>query len=449
MLQRQLAGALRAAAEANPVVTLTGPRQSGKTTLVRATFPAHRYLSLEAPDERARALADPRGALAGARGRGLILDEIQRAPDLLSYIQVLVDEHDEPGRFILTGSQNLLLMQAVSQTLAGRTALLRLHPLSLAELHERPPIDPLNLDGAAGPRAAADASGRRRQQATDDFDSAAGPRAAADAGPGVGAGRPLNLDGAGPRAETAGPPPRGLWQTLVDGFYPRIHARNLPARPWLADYLRTYIERDLREVLQVSDPRSFENFLRLAAARTAQEVNLSALAADAGVTQQTAKRWLGALEIGFLATTLPPHHANYRKRLRKRRRLHFLDTGLVCYLLDIPDARTLERHPLRGAVFESFVVSELVKAFAALRREPPLSWWRDAAGREIDVLIDAGGRIVPVEVKSGLTVPADAVDTLAWWTSIPGNPNRGGVLVHGGADRFEFRGFQVLPWYVQ
>ena len=402
MLRRQLTSALRAAAEANPVVTLTGPRQSGKTTLVRATFPAHRYLSLEAPEERARALSDPRGVLAESAGRGLILDEIQRAPDLLSYIQVLVDEHDEPGRFILTGSQNLLLMESVSQTLAGRTALLRLHPLSLAELHGRPPIDPLNLDGRAGPRA-----------------------------------------------ETAGSPPRDLWQTLVDGFYPRIHARNLPAQPWLADYLRTYVERDLREVLQVSDPRSFETFLRLAAARTAQEVNLSGLAADAGVTQQTAKRWLAALEIGFLATTLPPHHANYRKRLRKRRRLHFLDTGLVCYLLDIPDARTLARHPLRGAVFESFVVSELVKAFAAGRREPPLSWWRDAAGREIDVLIDAGGRIVPVEVKSGLTVPADAVDTLAWWTSIPGNPNRGGVLVHGGADRFEFRGFQVLPWYLE
>lgn len=402
MLRRQLTDALRAAAEANPVVTLTGPRQSGKTTLVRATFPAHRYLSLEAPEERARALADPRGVLAESADRGLILDEIQRAPDLLSYIQVLVDEHDEPGRFILTGSQNLLLMESVSQTLAGRTALLRLHPLSLAELRGRPPIDPLNLDG-----------------------------------------------GAGPRAETAASPPQDLWQTLVDGFYPRIHARNLPAQPWLADYLRTYVERDLREVLQVSDPRSFETFLRLAAARTAQEVNLSALAADAGVTQQTAKRWLAALEIGFLATTLPPHHANYRKRLRKRHRLHFLDTGLVCYLLDIPDARTLARHPLRGAVFESFVVSELVKAFAAGRREPPLSWWRDAAGREIDVLIDAGGRIVPVEVKSGLTVPADAVDTLAWWTSIPGNPNRGGVLVHGGADRFEFRGFQVLPWYLQ
>ena len=402
MLPRHLTGALQAAAASNPVVTLTGPRQSGKTTLVRATFPAHRYLSLEAPDERARAFADPRGVLAEAEDGGLILDEIQRAPELLSYIQGFVDERDEPGRFILTGSQNLLLMESVSQTLAGRTALLRLHPLSLAELHERPPLDPLNLDGAAAPQA-----------------------------------------------ETVGaPPPADLWQTLVNGFYPRIHARNLPAQPWLADYLRTYVERDLREVLQVSDPRSFENFVRLAAARTAQEVNLSALAADAGVTQQTAKRWLAALEIGFLATTLPPHHASYRKRLRKRRRLHFLDTGLVCYLLDIPDARTLERHPLRGAVFESFVVSELVKAFAARRREPPLSWWRDAAGREIDVLIDAGGRIVPVEVKSGRTVPADAVDTLAWWTALPSNPSRGGVLVHGGAERFEFRGFRVLPWYL-
>ena len=152
MLSRHLTGALQAAAASNPVVTLTGPRQSGKTTLVRAMFPGHRYLSLEAPDERARALADPRGVLAEAEGRGLILDEIQRAPELLSYIHVHVDECDDPGRFILTGSQNLLLMESVSQTLAGRTALLRLHPLSLAELHGRSPLDPFNLDRAAGAR---------------------------------------------------------------------------------------------------------------------------------------------------------------------------------------------------------------------------------------------------------------------------------------------------------
>ena len=400
MLRRHLTEALRAAAAAYPVVTLTGPRQSGKTTLVRAIFPDHRYLSLEAPDLRARAVEDPRSFLA--QGEHLILDEIQRVPELLSYIQVLVDESALPGRFILTGSQNLLLMESVSQTLAGRTAFLTLHPLSLPELCESPPLDPLSLDrtGAA-------------------------------------------LAGQGSRA-----PRKGLWETLFEGFYPRIHDRGVPAGEWLADYLRAYVERDLREVMQISDPRSFERFVRLAAAHTAQELNLTTLAGDVGITQQTAKRWLTALEIGFLATTLAPHHANYRKRLRKRPRLHFLDTGLICYLLGIKDAGTLERHPLRGAVFESFVVSELVKSFAAKRRDPPLYFWRDGTGHEIDILIDTGERIIPVEVKSGQTVAGDAVDTLAWWTAIPSNPNRGGVLVHGGAESFDFKGFRVLPWFL-
>lgn len=398
MLYRHLTEALREAAATSPVVTLTGPRQSGKTTLVRAVFPAHLYLSLEAPDLRARALDDPRGFLA--QGERLILDEIQRAPELLSYIQVLVDEDDRPGRFILTGSQNLLLMESVSQTLAGRTALLRLYPFSLAELHARPRLDPSQLEG--------------------------------------------------PPSE--GSPSAGLWQTLVTGFYPRIHDMGVPARRWLADYFRTYVERDLREVMQIADLRAFESFVRLAAARTGQELNLAALADDVGVTQQTARRWLSALVIGFLATTLPPHHANYRKRLRKRPRLHFLDTGLVCYLLEIQDAETLARHPLRGAIFESFVVSELIKSFATERREAPLYFWRDATGHEIDVLVDLssgrGERVIPIEVKSGETVAVDAVDTLAWWTSIPSNPSQGGILVYGGTDSFELKGFRVLPWFL-
>lgn len=400
MLRRHLTQALKAAAATYPVVTLTGPRQSGKTTLVQALFGEYRYLSLEAPDVRARAIQDPRSFLTQADR--LILDEIQRVPELLSYIQVLVDADRLPGRFILTGSQNLLLMESVSQTLAGRTAFLRLYPLSLSELRESPPLDPLHLD-----RARRKTTGRKRRL-----------------------------------------PRKGLWDTLLDGFYPRIHDRGIPAGEWLADYFRTYVERDLREVMQTSDQRSFERFVRLAAAHTAQELNLTTLASDVGITQQTAKRWLTALEIGFLATTLPPHHANYRKRMRKRPRLHFLDTGLICYLLDIRDAGTLERHPLRGAVFESFVVSELVKNFAATRRDPPLFFWRDATGHEIDVLIDTGERIIPVEVKSGQTVAGDAVDTLAWWTSIPSNPNQGGVLVHGGEESFDFKGFRVLPWFL-
>ena len=400
MLHRHLTEALKAATASYPVVTLTGPRQSGKTTLVQALFADHRYVSLEAPDVRARAIEDPRSFLA--QSDRLILDEIQRAPELLSYIQGLVDADPRPGRFILTGSQNLLLMESVSQTLAGRTAFLRLYPLSLAELSENDPVDPLNLDRVAVTPAGA-------------------------------ASRPHG---------------KGLWDTLVQGFYPCIHDRGIPASEWLADYFRAYVERDVREVMQISDARGFERFVRLAAAHTAQELNLVSLAGDVGITQQTARRWLTALEIGYLATTLPPHHANYSKRLRKRPRLHFLDTGLVCYLLDIRDGGTLERHPLRGAVFESFVVSELVKSFAAMRRDPPLYFWRDATGHEIDILIDAGGRLVPVEVKSGQTVAADAVDTLVWWTSIPSNPNRGGVLVHGGEESFDFKGFRVLPWFL-
>ena len=396
MLARHLAPALRKAAANNPVVTLTGPRQSGKTTLVRAVFEDHAYVSLEAPDVRMRALEDPRSLLA--LSDRMVIDEIQRAPDLLSYIQVLVDEDRRAGRFIVTGSHNLLLMKSVAQTLAGRTAVLTLHPLTLAELRGKRNVDVANLD---------------------------------------------RIDATGWTAPTS-----SLWETLVTGFYPYIHDRRVDAGDWLADYFRTYVERDLREVERVSDLPAFENLVRLAAARTGQELNISALANDVGVTQQTVRRWLSALQVGFLTITLPPHFASYRKRVRKRPRLHFMDTGLVCYLLGIRDGPTLERHPLRGSIFESFVVAELVKHLSAVRRDAPLYHWRDATGHEIDVLIDTGERLIPVEVKSGSTIAATACDTINWWTSLPGNPNQGGVLVHGGDRSFDFKEVRVLPWYL-
>ncbi len=373
MFARHLAPALRKAATTNPVVTLTGPRESGKTTLVRVEFRDHYHVSLEASDTRMQALEDPRSLLA--LSDRMIIDEIQRAPDLLSYIQVLVDEDRRAGRFIVTGSHNLLLMKSVAQTLAGRTALLTLHPFSLAELRGRGNIDASNLDRI-------DSTGRS-------------------------------------------PPASAPWELLVKGFYSCIHDRQADAGEWLADYFRTYVER-------VSDLTAFENFVRLAAARTVQELNLSALANDVGVTQQAARRWLNALQAGFLVTTLPPHFESYRKRVRKRPRLHFMDTGLICYLLGIRDAATLERHPLRGNVSESFVVAELVKHLSAVRRDVSLYHWRDATGHEINVLIDAGDRLIPVEVRSGRTIAATACDTINWWTSLPGNPNRSGVLVHGG-----------------
>ena len=393
MYKRHISPQVLEAAARNPVVTLLGPRQSGKTTLCRALFPGHNYLTLEAPDVRSRALDDPRELLKSAAP--MIIDEVQRAPDLLSYVQVAVDEDPRPGRFVLTGSQNLLLMRSVSQTLAGRTALLRLLPLSFRELAQAEPLDPASL----------------------------------------------------PDIEPTGTS-HDRWETLFTGFYPRIHDRDLAPEPWYADYFRTYVERDLGEIINIADLRSFENFVRLAAASTAMELNLSRMASDIGVGQQTARRWLNALEIGFLAVLLPPHFTNFRKRLRKRPRLHFLDTGLLCYLLGIRDARTLARHPLRGAIFESFVVAELCKSFYNQRRDAPLHVWRDATGHEIDVLIDQGQTLLPVEIKSGETVPADAVRNLAWWTALPENPNQRGALVHGGTQRFRLKGFEVLPWYL-
>lgn len=396
MYSRVLAGELRAAAKRMPVVTLTGPRQSGKTFLARATFPNHAYVSLEDPDERSRAATDPRGFLSRFTRESVILDEVQRSPDLLSYLQGMVDADARPGRFVLTGSQNLLLMHGVSQTLAGRTALLHLLPLSLSELLGRPPLVPADLHHAPKGRLSV--------------------------------------------------PAASLWPTIWAGFYPRIHDQKLPPQSWLADYRRTYVERDLRDILRVTDLPAFDAFLCLAAARTGQELNLSDLAADAGITQPTARAWLHALEIAFLVTVIRPHHKSFRKRLRRRPRLHFLDTGLVCHLLGIQSPDMLERHPLRGAIFESYVAAELTKAFVHRGREAPLFFWRDSTGHEVDILMDLGERLVPVEVKSGQTVAADATDNLIWWTNLA--RSHGGLVIYGGTTAHSLHGISIRPWFI-
>ena len=395
MIHRTLSNVLRQHAGDMPVVTLIGPRQSGKTTLVREVFPSYRYMNLERPDTRSSVADDPLGFLKEVRD-GAILDEVHRVPHLLSYLQVEVDEDPSPGRFILTASQNLLLMERVSQTLAGRTAIETLLPFSLAELHGRPETLPDKLD--------------RRRPWRD-------------------------------------PPEQSRWETLFAGFYPRIHDRGLSPTKWLSTYVRTYVERDLHDVLRVMDLDAFHRFLRLAAARTACELNLISLAADAGITQPTARSWLAALQIGSIVMTLPAHHANYRKRLRRRPKLHFLDTGLVCYLLGIRNAADLATHPLRGAIFESFVVAELAKVFAHHGREARLFHWRDARGREIDVLVSAGERLIPVEVKSGMTLTSDALAGLRWWLDLDGNRNETGLLVTGGVDPAMRRGISVSPWF--
>jgi hypothetical protein len=398
MIARHLSKTLRTAARDYPVVTVTGPRQSGKTTLVRATFPRHSYASLEDPDARAFAAEDPRGFLDQFRGK-VILDEVQRAPDLFSYIQGIVDRVDRPGHFILSGSQNFLLLHRVSQTLAGRCAVLRLLPFSRSELIGRPIRD-----------IAKSLQGRRTAASTKQ-------EASAD-----------------------------LFETLFTGGYPRIHDKGLKPQNWLAHYYQTYLERDVRDLLNVGDIEGFGRFVRLCAGRSGQLLNASSLAADAGVSHTTVRRWVSILEASFAIYLLRPHHRNFSKRLVKSPKLYFLDTGLLCYLLRIQNAADLIAHAARGAIFETWVVSEALKNFYNRGAEPDLYFWRDSVGHEIDLLIDLGTKQIPIEIKSGQTIAGDFLTDIDYWRKLAGLLDSTAALVYGGDASHQRRGASVLSW---
>ena len=395
MIPRTLASLLEKSANQYPIVTVTGPRQSGKTTLVRSVFGRHDYASLEDPDLRAFAAEDPRGFLDQYTGP-VVLDEVQRAPDLFSYIQTAVDDDGGPGRFILSGSQNFLLLRSISQSLAGRSAILHLLPFSWSELQGRRPF-PLEKIGRTTPRTR-------------------------------------------PAAKT------DLMEALFSGLYPRVHDKKLAPGRWFADYYRTYVERDVREIVNVGDLEVFGRFVRLCAGRNGQLLNLSSLAGDAGVTHTTAKRWLSILETSFLVVLLRPHHRDFRKRLVKTPKLYFLDTGLLCYLLRIRSAEDLRLHASRGAIFESFVLSDLIKNHTNQGLEPDVYFWRDAAGHEIDLLLERGQKLVPIEIKSGQTVASDFFTGLHYWRELVSDPQAPAALVDGGDRNFRRRGVTVYGW---
>lgn len=395
MIPRTLEPLLKDLERQYPVVTLTGPRQSGKTTLIREAFPDHEYASLEEPDVREFALSDPRGFLAQFTGR-VILDEAQRAPDLFSYVQTLVDREDIPGRYILSGSQNFLLLRSISQSLAGRSAILHLLPLSLGELLGRSPF-PLDKMGQEVP------SGRLESSAD-------------------------------------------VMEVLWRGFYPRIHDKGLDPATWYSGYYQTYIERDVREVVNVGDLESFGRFVRLCAGRNGQLLNLTALGNDCGITHTTASRWLSILEASFLIRLLRPYHANFGKRLIKSPKLYFLDTGLLCYLLRIQSPEDLRLHASRGPIFESFVISELLKNFLHQGREPDLYFWRDSAGHEIDAVIDRGRDRLAIEIKSAQTVVPDFFAGIDFWRKLLGDPEAPAALIHGGERSYRRNGVAVHAW---
>lgn len=382
VIERNLRASLEKLASFYPVVTVTGPRQSGKTTLCRRCFPDLDYVSLEPLDRREDAQEDPRGFLAEHQG-GVIIDEVQHVPELLSYIQAEVDERRHPGRFILTGSQHLGLLASVTQSLAGRTAVLHLLPPTLDELTSFP-----------------------------------------DA-------------------------PKTLLEVLWTGAYPAIQDQGIPADRWYRDYVTTYVQRDVSQVLEIGNLRTFGTFLRLCAGRTGQVLNLSSLGADAGISHNTAKSWLSVLETGFLTHRLPPWHRNLKKRLTKTPKLHLFDSGLACYLLRIRTPEELRYHPLRGAIFESWVVSEVCKARYHQGLEEDAFFFRDHKGLEVDLVLERGDVDVLVEVKSGGTVSSDAYASLqrvdALMKASAGLVARK-VLVYGGSRRARRHDVEVLPW---
>jgi hypothetical protein len=383
MIPRRLGGKLRALARRFPVVTVTGPRQSGKTTLCKALFPGHRYVSLEAPDTREHAVEDPRGFLAGL-GKGAVIDEIQRAPALLSYLQEEVDARPRPGRFVLTGSAHLGLLAGVSQTLAGRTGLLTLLPFGHDEL-----------------------------------------RGFADA-------------------------PRERDATLWSGAFPAVFDRGIPVSDWFSAYVATYVERDVRQILNVPDLQAFQSFLRLCAGRAGQLVNLASLGADCGITHNTARSWLSVLEASYVAIRLAPWHANIGKRLVKTPKLYFVDAGLLCALLGIRSATQVAEHPLRGAIFENWVVTEILKSRVHRGLSPDLFFFRSRGGLEVDVVVEAGVDLLAAEVKAGQTIASDffaSLDGLRSLLAASRPPRRVRArLVYGGNSAHERRGTQVVPW---
>jgi uncharacterized protein len=358
---------------------------------------------------------DPHGFLRSVAGEaGVIVDEAQRVSDLSSYLQRVVDER-RAGPFILTGSQQFLLAQQVTQSLAGRAAVLELLPFSVAELWRRPALT---------------------------------PDAWAEAAPGSAAGV-----GAVPASSS-------LDDVLFAGLYPAIHHRRLEPSQWLDAYVTTYVERDARLAGAVGDLTGFARFVALCAGRSGQLLNLTSLGSDAGVSRVTASRWLSILSASYIITLLQPHFEDFSRRLVKSPKLFFLDTGLMCALLGLRRATDLRVHPLRGAVFEAFVVSELVKLFLHHGERAPLYFWRDSNGREVDVLLDMGVSRVPAEAKAGETVAADAFHGLETFEKLaasaaqrmsaegrPGYSTPRSVLVYGGDEWYARRGHDVRPWW--
>jgi predicted AAA+ superfamily ATPase len=379
MLARDAEKTLIRLAKSFPIVAITGPRQAGKTTLAKAVFKGKPYVSLENPDEREFAQNDPKRFLARFPN-GAVLDEVQRCPSLLSWLQGLVDERGGMGDFVLTGSAKFDLIEGITQTLAGRVGRVELLPLSSREL------------------------------------------------------------------KAANQLPNSLSQMLIQGGYPALYDRKIITQDWFSNYVATYVERDVRQLISVRNLSQFQTFLKMCASRTGQLINLTSLGADCGISAVTAKQWLSVLETSYIVTLLRPHHSNFGKRLVKTPKIYFLDSGLAAWLMGIRSAETLETHAARGALFESWVVSELYKKRLNAGLPIDLFFWRDNTGNEVDLIVENEKGLQPIEIKSGSTYASDWSQGLKKWQALAQNSSLEPAILYGGESTFEREGLKVWGW---
>lgn len=378
MIKRDAEDRLRYLVSKFKAVALTGPRQAGKTTLVKTLFPDKAYVSLENLTTRKYALSDPEGFLADYPN-GAILDEAQQVPDLFSYLQEILDNTKKKGLFILTGSNNFLLNQAITQSLAGRVAYMTLLPFSLAEL----------------------ARAKKLPAKDNDF--------------------------------------------MLKGCFPPVYQQRLRPEDWYVDYTYTYLQRDVRQLKNVTELNQFERFLSLLAGRCGQELNLTALGNEAGVDHKTAQSWIGVLGASFIIHVLPAHYRNFNKTVVKRPKVYFCDTGLLCSLLRITNTVQLASHPLRGSIFENMVVTELIKNRTNKGQRVDLYYWRDRSGYEVDIIADLGTKLFPIEIKSGRSIASDYFKNLEYWMNLS-KAKSGALLYAGNQAQKRSNGITVSNW---